>query len=335
MVLPIATPTTNDSRPQIDSRILVFYNKPEEFVPQLIARFPSAQFFTCTRYDDLARVLELSKPQIILASKFEPKPFPRGPILSCESLQWLSVAFAGVDHVVPWDDKKITVTNASGVAAEEMGQYVLAAIFGLFQRFPYFSRRQFDRRWDYQLIRSARGATVGLVGLGHTGEAIARFCRAVGLKVVACRSTGKPSPHVDRVYPAMQLHDMLSVADVTVICAALTPATLDLMNRDAFSAMKAGSYFINVARGAIVDEDALIEALSSGHLGGAVLDVTRAEPLPENSPLWDVPNLLVTPHTSSEYDGWVANAADMFADNLERWFAGQPLNNGVYSNRGY
>jgi phosphoglycerate dehydrogenase-like enzyme len=335
MVLPIPTSTKNDSRRQIDPRILVFYNKPEEFLPQLVARFPAAQFSTCTRYDDLPRALEHSKPQIILASKFEPKPFPRVPILSCPSLQWLSVAFAGVDHVVPWDDNKIAVTNASGVAAEEMAQYVLGAIFGLFQRFPYFARRQFEKRWDYQLIRSARGATVGLVGLGHTGEAIARLCRAVGLKVVACRSTGKPSLHVDQVYPAAQLHDMLSVVDVIVVCAALTPATLDLMNRDAFSAMKAGSYFINVARGAIVDEDALIETLSSGHLGGAVLDVTRVEPLPNNSPLWDVPNLLITPHTSSEYDGWVANAADMFADNLERWVAGQPLNNSVYSNRGY
>jgi phosphoglycerate dehydrogenase-like enzyme len=335
MVLPIATDTLADTRLRTDPRILVFYDKPEEFLPRLSVRFPTARFFSCTRYDDLPLALEQSKPQIVLASKFEPKPFPRGPILCCPTLQWLSVAFAGVDHVVPWDDSKITVTNASGVAAEEMAQYVIAAIFGLFQRFPYFARRQFEKQWDYQLIRSARGATVGLVGLGHTGEAIAHLCRAVGLKVFACRSTGKPSPHVDRVYPATQLHEMLHTVDVTVVCAALTPATRDLMDSKAFAAMTAGSYFVNVARGAIVVEDALAYALSTGHLSGAVLDVTRVEPLPQISPLWDVPNLLITPHTSSEYEGWMANAADMFADNLERWLAGQPLKNSVYSDRGY
>jgi phosphoglycerate dehydrogenase-like enzyme len=320
----------------MDTRdVLVFYDKPEEFLDALAVRFPKLRFHCCRRYADLDAALAKVQPQIAFACKFEPKPFPRAALIGCPSLQWLSIGFAGVDHVVPWDDSKLVVTNASGVAAEEMAQYVLAAIFGLHQRFPYFARRQFERVWDYQLIRSARGARVGLVGLGHTGEAVALMCRAAGLSVVACRASSAPSDKVDRVYAPAELHVMLAEVDVTVVCAALTPATRDLLDAKAFACMREGSYFINVARGGIVVEDALIDALRSGRLAGAVIDVARTEPLPSDSALWDAPNLLITPHTSSEYAGWVARAAEMFADNLERWLMGKELLNRVYSHRGY
>jgi phosphoglycerate dehydrogenase-like enzyme len=315
--------------------VIVLYDKPEEFLDAIVARFPQLRFHLCQRYADLDATIADVQPQIAFACKFEPKPFPRAALVGCPTLQWLSIGFAGVDHVVPWDDGKLVVTNASGVAAAEMAQYVLAAIFGLHQRFPYFARRQAERVWDYQLIRSATGARVGLVGLGHTGEAVARLCRAAGLSVVACRASSSPSDQVDRVYAPEELHAMLPEVDVTVVCAALTPATRDLIDATAFASMRKGAYFINVARGGIVVEDALIEALRSGRLAGAVIDVARTEPLPSDSALWDAPNLLITPHTSSEYEGWVARAAEMFADNLERWLAGQPLLNRVYSERGY
>jgi len=315
--------------------VLVFYDKPEEFLRPLTARFPRLRFHCCRSYADLDDTVANVQPQIAFACKFEPKPFPRAALINCPTLQWLAVGFAGVDHVVPWDDDKLVVTNASGVAAAEMAQYVLAAIFGLYQRFPYFARRQAERVWDYQLIRSANGARVGLVGLGHTGEAVARLCRAAGLAVVACRASPAPSELVDRVYPAAELHSMLSEVDVAVVCTALTAATRDLFDAKTFAAMRKGSYFINVARGAVVVEEALIAALRSNHLGGAVIDVARTEPLPPDSPLWDTPNLLITPHTSSEYEGWVARAADMFADNLQRWLDGKALLNRVYSDRGY
>jgi len=315
--------------------VLVFYDKPEEFLDPIAARFPSLRFHLCCRYADLDAAIAAVRPQVAFACKFEPKPFPRAALIGCPTLQWLSIGFAGIDHVVPWDEDKLVVTNASGVAAEEMAQYVLAAIFGLHQRFPYFARRQAEHVWDYQLIRSATGARVGLVGLGHTGEAVAKVCRAVGLSVVACRASSAPSDMVDRVYPAGELHAMLAEVDVTVVCAALTPATRDLFDAKAFASMHKGSYFINVARGGIVVEEALIDALRSGNLAGAVIDVARTEPLPSDSALWDAPNLLITPHTSSEYEGWVARAANMFADNLERWLDGGELLNRVYSHRGY
>lgn len=327
--------TRHDNAASKEVRVLILYDKPEEFYGELQGRFPSVKFFVCKTYGELRSELEKVKPNVVLAYKFEPRPFPRDELLACPSLDWLSVAFAGVDHVVPWDENRVVVTNAAGVAAPEMAQYALAAVFGMFQGFPEFYRDQSRKRWNFKLIRSARGATIGLVGLGHAGQEIARLFRAVGLNVVACRARPEPSDVVDRIYTFDRLNDMLAVCDATIVCAALTQETRDLFNADRFSAMKSGSYFVNMARGPIVVEEDLIKSLESGRLAGAVLDVTRVEPLPAESPLWTAPNLLITPHTSSEYEGWLRDAALMFSDNLERWLSGQPLLNRVSSSRGY
>lgn len=321
--------------PRSTSRVMIFFDHPESFLPQLQARFPDVAFSACTSYEKLPVALAECAPQVVFGFKFEPKPFPRTDLLCSQGLEWLSVAFAGIDGVVPWNEDKLVVTNASGVAATEMGHYAIAAILGCFQGFPASFANQARHKWQYRVNRSARGATLGIVGLGRSGREIARMARAVGLRVVACRTRAEPSPDVETVYPTEQLHEMLRAVDVTVVCAPLTASTQDLFDQPAFAAMKPGAYFINIARGAIVKEQPLIDALVSGHLAGAVLDVVRTEPLPSSSPLWDVPNLLITPHSSSEYDGWVEEAVRMFADNLERWIAGTPLENRVRSGRGY
>lgn len=317
------------------ARILIFYDHPEEFIAELEVRYPQAEFFTCRTYEELPRSLASVMPSVVLAFKFEPKPFPRETILSCPTLKWLSVGFAGVDHVVPWDEARVVVTNAAGVAAREMAHYALAAVFGMFQEFPSFFRDQTARRWNYHLIRPARDATIGLVGLGHTGSEIARVFRALGHRVLACRARPAPSANVDAVYALDQLNEMLGMVDATIVCTALTPLTRELFDGARFAAMKRGSFFVNISRGAVVQEDALLQALKDGQLGGAVLDVVRSEPLREDSLLWDAPNLLITPHTSSEYQGWFRDAALLFADNLGRWLAGKPLLNRVSSERGY
>lgn len=308
-----------NSRTAENTRVLIFYDRPEEFYDEIALRFPSVTLSTCQAYDQLSERLQEVRPNVVLAYKFEPKAFPRTELVNCPTIEWLSVAFAGVDHVAPWDEDKLVVTSAAGVAAPEMGQYALAAIFSLFQGIPQFYRDQHSRRWCYRLVRSARGATVGLVGFGHAGKEIARLCKAVGLRVIVCRASPQPSDLADEVYGFRDLNRMLSRCDVALVCAALTSETCDLFDKSRFAAMKPNSYFINMARGAIVQEDALIQALESGHLSGAVLDVTRTEPLPQESPLWNAPNILITPHTSSEYVGWFRDAALLFADNLDRW----------------
>lgn len=316
-------------------RVLIFYDRPEEFLPQFRVRFPSLKFSVCRSYAGVAGSLAEVRPQIILAYNFEPGPFPRGEILASEGLLWLSSTSAGIDHVAPWDDTKLIVTGGAAVAATQMAHYALAAILGMFHGFPQAFADQVARRWNYRLNRSTRNATVGLVGAGRSGRQIARVARAVGLKVVACRVRSDPCEDVDAIYPASELHRMLRAVDATVVCAALTPSTKDLFGPAAFAAMKPGSYFINIARGAIVQEEALIDALARGHLAAAVIDVARTEPLPPSSPLWSAPNLLITPHSSGDYDGWAKDEALMFADNLERWLANAPLQNRVRSDRGY
>lgn len=316
-------------------RVLVFSHEPDHYVPVVEARFPGLQVESCTRYADLPAALERFQPTIALGCKFEKKPWPRDVFFASPSLKWLSVTAAGVEHVTPWDDKRFAVTNFSGIAAADMAHYVLAAIFGLHQGFAHFFAQQTKKNWDYQLVRSARGITVGIVGLGATGKEVAKALKALGIRTVAYRSAMEASELVNRVYAGKEFHQMLGEVDVTVACAALTDQTRDMFDDAAFNAMKPGSYFINVGRGGLVVEQALIDALRSGHLAAAQIDVARKEPLPQDDPLWNAPNLLITPHTCSDFIGWEAVAAVWFADNIERWRNGQPLKNQVYSWRGY
>ena len=316
-------------------RVLIFSDEPEHYVPALKRRFPKVPVTSCKRYADLQAALSEFQPTVALGCKFENLPWPREAFFKSPSLEWLSVTAAGIEHVTPWNEERFAVTNFSGIAAVDMAHYVLAAIFGLHQGFAHFFAQQSRKVWDYQLVRQARGITVGLVGLGHTGEEVARHCRAVGLKVVAYRSSASASDLVDRVYSGDEFHKMLNEVDVTVACAALTPQTMDMFNAAAFAAMKRGSYFINVGRGKLVVEADLIAALQSGHLAAAQIDVARKEPLPPDDPLWDAPNILITPHACSDFIGWEAVAADLFADNVQRWINGEPLHNQVYSSRGY
>jgi phosphoglycerate dehydrogenase-like enzyme len=315
-------------------QIAILAKNGEQFVDRLIARFSDVEFLLCKSYQDLPGVLDEAQPEIVFAF-IAGKPFPREALLRCASIRWLALASAGVEHMVPWDDDRLVVTNCAGVADEEMAQYAVASIFGLFQQFPRYARLQSRRVWAPTPVRSAKNAVIGVVGLGRTGLAVAGYCRALGLRVYACRSTATPSADVDRVFATSDLHAMLSMVDATVICAALTPSTRDMFDAPAFASMRKGSYLINISRGAVVVEEALIDALQSEQLGGAVIDVARQEPLSETSPLWDAPNLLITPHVSSIHDGWEAKAAGMFADNLERWLCDEPLEYRVYSARGY
>ena len=317
------------------SRVLIFSDEPAHYVPKLESRFPNVAVEACTKYADLEAMLTAFKPTVALGCKFEKTLWPRQTFFACPSLEWLSVTAAGIEHVAPWDESKVAVTNFSGIAATEIAHYTLAAIFGLHQGFAHFFAEQSRKNWDYRLIRQARGITVGLVGLGHSGLEIAKLCRAVGLKVVAYLSSPEQSDAVERVYSGDELYDMLGAVDVTVACAALTPKTANMFDAKAFAAMKVGSYFINVGRGKLVVEADLIAALASGHLAAAQIDVAHKEPLPADDPLWNAPNLLITPHSCSDFVGWEAVAADLFADNLQRWISGEPLLNQVYAARGY
>jgi len=190
-------------------------------------------------------------------------------------------------------------------------------------------RDQAARRWQRTCARELRGSTVGIVGLGGVGREVARTCRALGLRVIATKRTvaGTRDDAVDALLPISQLTTLLEEADAFVLACPLTPETERLIGRAELAMMKPGAIAINIARGAVVDEPALIEALRSGHLGGAALDVAAKEPLPQDSPLWGLPNVLISPHSASTVTIENARLTELFCDNLRRYVRGEPLRN--------
>ena len=316
--------------------IVVHADRPEDFIDLLEARFADVAFTCCRTYEALPAVLAEVTPEVLYGIRFAGTPgFPRDAILASPGLRWMSVGGSGTDHMAPWDPATLTVTNAAGVAGDMMAQYALGAALSLTLGFPASERHRRERRWLTGRVNRIEGKTVAVIGLGHTGEAVARRFKAMGLAVVGTRANPRPTANVDRVYGADRLHQALAGAGIVVVCVPLTPATRGLIDGAAIAAMAPGAIVVDVSRGGVVVGDALIHGLRSGHIAGAALDVFEREPLPPDSPFWNLDNVIVTPHCSSEYDGWERRSAGMFGDNLERFRLGKPLDNVVDPIRGY
>ncbi len=318
-----------------EPRVLVHYDRPELVSDVIAERFPEAKLRCCMTYADLGAALADFTPQILFCIKFEGRPYPREAVMSSTSLEWVANGGVGVDHLAPWNPERLTVTNAAGVASDMMAEYVAGGMLALSIGLPRFMRHKSARRWQFDRVARVAGKTVAIVGLGRTGQAVARLAKHLDMRVVGTRARPAPTPGVDTVYPPDRLHEALAAGDFVVICAPLLASTRHLIDTAAFDAMKPGARLIDVSRGGVVDQSALVAALQSRRLAGAVLDVFEREPLPETSPLWDLDDVIITPHCSSVYDGWERRAAEMFCDNLERRLAGRPLSNVVDPTRGY
>ncbi len=249
------------------------------------------------------------------------------------ALRWVQAIGAGTDHFHGAElGPDVVITNAAGVAAVPIAEFVIGQLLAVWKRFDELADQQRRHVWKPTYGRYVAGLTVGLVGLGAIGTAVAERARALGMRVLAVRrrpGVDDRPPAVDEVVGPDRLHDVLARVDAVVVCAPATPDTHDLFDAAAFAAMQPGAVFCNVARGSLVDEAALLDALRSGHLGAAVLDVTREEPLPADSPLWDAPNLRLSPHSSASLDHYVESVFDLFADNLGRYVRDEPLRNLV------
>ncbi|HWC02960.1 MAG TPA: D-2-hydroxyacid dehydrogenase [Methylomirabilota bacterium] len=256
-------------------------------------------------------------------------------------LRWVQLSSSGVGHVVGQmglGDCPIVVTNAAGVHATPLAEFVLFAMLYFAKRMPRVLADQRRHHWERFALDTLPGKTLGIVGFGHVGRAIARLARSAGLRILAVRRTSSDpsgSPDVDAVYPRAGLGTLLGESDYVALIVPLTSETTGLLGKAEISAMKPGAVLINIGRGQLVDEAALIEALRSGHLGGAALDVFASEPLAAASPLWDLPNVLVTPHSMSTAFGENELLVDLFCDNLRRYLAGDALRNVFDRKRGY
>lgn len=230
----------------------------------------------------------------------------------------------------------IRVTTASGANADAVAEFAFARVLAHFKRFEELTRLQTERRWDTCYGTRLSGRTLGVLGLGAIGTEICRLARAFGMRVLAVRRrTGLPSPHVERVFGPGALHALLAECDAVVAALPDTAETTDLMDDKAFAAMRPGAFFCNVGRGTCVDEEALVAALRSGHLGAAAIDVARREPPAPDDPLWDAPRLAISPHAATDADAHFAGLYGLLRENLDRFVRGRPLINEVDPALGY
>ena len=250
-------------------------------------------------------------------------------------LKWMHVFNVGVDHPI-FDEmlaRGVRLTTSAGSTAVPIAQTAIMGLIALARGFPRWLVAQRSRRWDPergQPPADLQGQVAVIVGLGRIGGEIARLARVLGLKVIGVRrGPRREGDPVDELHPPTALRGLLGRCDWLILACPLTPETRGLIDAGALARLPRGSRLINIARGEIVDEHALIAALGSGQLAGAYLDVFATEPLPPASPLWDMPNVLVTPHNSAAAAGNDQRVLELFLDNLGRWHRGAPLLNEV------
>jgi phosphoglycerate dehydrogenase-like enzyme len=317
-------------------RLMIHSDKAGALLEPLRRRHPDVELVLCTDYPSLPRLLQEHAPEALYTVRFAGTPnFPRPAILSAPSLRWVSVGGSGTDHLAPWDPERLTVTNAAGVGAPTMAQYAIAAALHFTLGLPGFAAAQREHRWAPGSVGSVEGKCLLILGLGRTGQAVARLAKAHGMRVLGLRAHPVATPFVDRVEPVARLHELLPEADILVVCVPLTAETRGRIDAAAFARLKPGAVLVDVSRGGVVRESALIAALEGGRLKGAALDVFETEPLPADNPLWGMGNVIITPHCSSVYEGWDLRSIEMLCDNLDRWKRGERLNNVVDPRRGY
>ena len=249
------------------------------------------------------------------------------------NVRWIQATSAGIGQLLIRTGLiagPITFTTARGIHAKPLADFAAMAILWFAKDGFRMIREQAARRWTRYCGRDVEGATVGIVGFGSIGREVAKVCRAMGMRVVATSRTlraGASDADADQVIPRSNLAALLGIADYVVLAVPHTPQTERLLGRAELAAMKPGAVLINVARGAVVDETALIAALREGHLGGAALDVLSTEPPAPDNPLWSMPNVLISPHSASTVTSENTRLTDLFCANLIRYLRGESLLN--------
>lgn len=254
------------------------------------------------------------------------------------SLRWVHTVTAGIDHIVAVmpAERAVQITNAAGVFDVPIAETVLTYILLFAKQIPTLLAQQRERIWRLKRLHEVAGLTVGILGMGGIGTEVARRCKAFDMRVLGMRRHPEMGGlYVDEMMGQDQLADLLVAAHFVVVALPSTPETQGLIGHAELAMMRPDAVLINVARGAIVDEQALIEVLAAGRIGGAALDVFVEEPLPPESPLWHLPNVMITPHNSWSTPHLQKREAELFLDNLARYVQGDPLINVVDPTRGY
>ncbi len=251
-----------------------------------------------------------------------------GVCLKAPRLRWFQSCMSGTDDPVFGRvvANGATLTNGAGTAAPAIAHTVMLFLLGLSRDIPGLARAQAARRWEPRIAADLEGLRLGIIGLGAIGREVARLAAAFGIDSIGLRRSVRGDEPCT-TWPSERLHELLGWADAIAVTAPLTDDTRHMFDADAFAAMRPGAWFVNVGRGEVADEHALIAALTSGHLGGAGLDVFASEPLHATSPLWALPNVMVMPHMSGDTASTNRRAVDLFVENFARHTRGEPLLN--------
>lgn len=314
------------------------WRPPADVAVHVKRAWPEMKVVHLTTYEHIND--ELPDTDIFVGYSLKPEQFT-----AAEKLKWLHSTAAGVGQLMYPElrESGVLVTNASGVHSVPMAEHILGLLIALARRFPSAFRYQMNSHWSQQEIwddqlrpRELQGQTLLFVGFGAIGRETAKRVRPLGMNIWAVTRSGQGDPALaDRYLPAAQLEEVLHQADYVILAAPETPETHHLMNAARLAAMKPTAFLINVARGTLIDEAALIDTLQRRAIAGAALDVTEHEPLPPDSPLWSLDNCLITPHISSASEFLWDRQTELLLENLSRWFGGKELINRVDLQRGY
>ena len=255
-------------------------------------------------------------------------------------LEWIQTRSAGLDSLLFPEliESPVCLTNGSGTFSESLGEFVIAGALYWAKDMPRMLKSKAEKRWDVFNVSELSTQTLGIVGYGDIGRAIARRAKPFGMRVLALRRDPSPragDEHVDKVYATKDIHTMLPECDYVAVAAPLTPSTKHLMSTAEFNVMKSSAIIMNVGRGPVIDEAAMTEALRAKRIRGAALDVFEVEPLPGNSPLWEMDNVLISAHTADHTKDWLNDAINFFLAQLDRYRKQEPLKNIVDKRAGY
>jgi D-2-hydroxyacid dehydrogenase (NADP+) len=258
------------------------------------------------------------------------------------ALRWVQTVGAGVERLLTPEivaRSELVITNASGIHAQPIAEHAFGFLLMFARNLHLAAARQHEAQWQSQPYRETlstlRGKTLGVLGLGAIGTRVAQIGAAFGLRVIGLKRTKESVEHVARVYGSDELWPFLAESELLVNLLPLTATTRGWIGQRELLTLPRGAFFVNLGRGATVDTAALVEALRSGHLAGAGLDVTEPEPLPADHPLWTLPNVIITPHYSGAQPAYFQELGELFLANLERYLRGEPLRNVVDKQAGY
>lgn len=315
----------------MSTRIVLCYPVEAQHVAQIAAAMPEAEIIDAGQQ----RVAdELFRADVFCGHAKVPVDWDG--IVRQGRLRWIQSSAAGMDHCLAPSviGSDIAVTSASGVLSDQVAEHTIALMTGWFRSLPVFFRAQQRKEFVRRPTRDLTRGTVGIVGLGGVGRRLAHLLAPFETRILATDVFPVDKPDcVEALWPAQRLDDLLPAVDVLILCVPLNDSTRGMIDAARLAKMKRGALLVNVARGPLVVTSDLEAALQTGHLAGAVMDVTDPEPLPADSPLWELPNVIITPHVGGQ-SGWrIDTMTQLFCRNLRRWQAGLPLVNYLSDKR--